>query len=58
MRHREQEDLRRQPDGFKPNYMENVSTDGAHTSTCLVTFYTDVRLHSHLKLIASASNVT
>ncbi|XP_063322113.1 paraspeckle component 1 isoform X1 [Pelmatolapia mariae] len=23
MRHREQEDLRRQPDGFKPNYMEN-----------------------------------
>lgn len=41
MRHREQEDLRRQPDGFKPNYMENVSTDGAHTSTCLVTFYTD-----------------
>lgn len=56
MRHREQEDLRRQPDGFKPNYMENVSTDGAHT--CLVTFYTDVRVHSHLKLIASASNVT
>uniref|UniRef100_A0A3Q0SLR5 Paraspeckle component 1 n=1 Tax=Amphilophus citrinellus TaxID=61819 RepID=A0A3Q0SLR5_AMPCI len=32
MRHREQDDLRRQPDGFKPNYMENVSTDGAHTS--------------------------
>ncbi|XP_047432615.1 paraspeckle component 1 [Mugil cephalus] len=23
MRHREQEDLRRQPDGFKPNYVEN-----------------------------------
>uniref|UniRef100_A0A3Q4H694 Paraspeckle component 1 n=1 Tax=Neolamprologus brichardi TaxID=32507 RepID=A0A3Q4H694_NEOBR len=58
MRHREQEDLRRQPDGFKPNYMENVSTNGAHTSTRLVTFYTDLRVHSHLKLIASASNVT
>uniref|UniRef100_A0A3P8TCQ6 Paraspeckle component 1 n=1 Tax=Amphiprion percula TaxID=161767 RepID=A0A3P8TCQ6_AMPPE len=31
MRHREQEDLRRQPEGFKQNYMENVSTDGAQT---------------------------
>uniref|UniRef100_A0A3Q1GQR4 Paraspeckle component 1 n=1 Tax=Acanthochromis polyacanthus TaxID=80966 RepID=A0A3Q1GQR4_9TELE len=31
MRHREQEDLRRQPEGFKQNYMENVSTDGART---------------------------
>lgn len=40
MRHREQDDLRRQPDGFKPNYMENVSTDGAHTSkhSCPVLF--------------------
>lgn len=28
MRHREQEDLRRHPDGFKPNYMDNVSTAG------------------------------
>uniref|UniRef100_A0A3Q3J2Q8 RRM domain-containing protein n=1 Tax=Monopterus albus TaxID=43700 RepID=A0A3Q3J2Q8_MONAL len=26
MRHREQEDLRRQPDGFTPNYLDNVST--------------------------------
>lgn len=26
MRHREQEDLRRHPEGFKPNYMDNVST--------------------------------
>uniref|UniRef100_A0A3B4WLB2 Paraspeckle component 1 n=1 Tax=Seriola lalandi dorsalis TaxID=1841481 RepID=A0A3B4WLB2_SERLL len=25
MRHREQEDLRRQPDGFKPNYLDNVN---------------------------------
>lgn len=28
MRHREQEDLRRHPDGFKPNYMDNVSAGG------------------------------
>lgn len=26
MRHREQEDLRRHTEGFKPNYMDNVST--------------------------------
>ncbi len=26
MRHREQLDMRRQPDGFKPNFMEIVST--------------------------------
>lgn len=25
IRHREQEELRRQQEGFKPNYMENVS---------------------------------
>ncbi len=25
MRHREQLDMRRQPDGFKPNFTENVS---------------------------------
>lgn len=27
MRHREQEDLRRHTEGFKPNYMDNVSTE-------------------------------
>lgn len=26
LRHREQEDLRRHTEGFKPNYMDNVST--------------------------------
>lgn len=26
MRHREQLDVRRQPDGFKPTFMESVST--------------------------------
>lgn len=31
MRHREQEDLRRHPDGFKPNYLDNVSTAGVQT---------------------------
>uniref|UniRef100_A0A3Q2FM86 RRM domain-containing protein n=1 Tax=Cyprinodon variegatus TaxID=28743 RepID=A0A3Q2FM86_CYPVA len=30
MRHREQDDMRRQPDGFIPNYHDNVSTDGEH----------------------------
>lgn len=32
MRHREQEDLRRHPEGFKPNYMDNVSTAGLNTT--------------------------
>lgn len=31
MRHREQEDMRRQPDGFKPNYHENVSNELKNT---------------------------
>lgn len=31
MRHREQEDLRRNPEGFKPNYLDNVSTAAIHT---------------------------
>uniref|UniRef100_UPI0037E944EE paraspeckle component 1 isoform X2 n=1 Tax=Semicossyphus pulcher TaxID=241346 RepID=UPI0037E944EE len=28
MRHREQEDLRRHPEGFKPNYMDNMALTG------------------------------
>jgi len=41
MRHREQDDPRRPPDGFKPNYLENVSTGDACTfrHTCSVTLY-------------------
>lgn len=31
MRHREQDDLRRQPEGFKQNYLDNVSTAGINT---------------------------
>lgn len=33
MRHREQEEMRRQPDGFKPNFMDGVSTPGTQTLT-------------------------
>lgn len=32
MRHREQEDLRRHPDGFKPNYLDSVSTAETQTT--------------------------
>lgn len=31
MRHREQEDLRRHPEGFKQNYIDSVSTSGIHS---------------------------
>ncbi|XP_056227003.1 rho GTPase-activating protein 20-like isoform X2 [Seriola aureovittata] len=34
MRHREQEDLRRQPDGFKPNYPDNMWTAGCTDEVC------------------------
>lgn len=31
-RHREQEEMRRQPDGFKPNYADNVSSPDRHAN--------------------------
>uniref|UniRef100_A0A3Q3LA22 Paraspeckle component 1 n=1 Tax=Labrus bergylta TaxID=56723 RepID=A0A3Q3LA22_9LABR len=40
MRHREQEDLRRHPEGFKPNYMENVTT-ARLTNQCFIVLGVD-----------------
>lgn len=31
-RHREQEEMRRQPDSFKPNYADSVSSPDRHTN--------------------------